>query len=140
MADTFQFRLVTPTGIVFEGPVDQAIAVGPLGEFGVLAGHTDFITSLTPGMLTLRLAGGGSNEYLLTGGLAEVKDGAMAVLALEALDPASIDSAAAASDEQAADERLSQLSFYDPGYGEAEQALQLARARHHISELSRVSH
>ena len=140
MADAFQSRLVTPTGIVFEGQIDEAIAVGPLGEFGVLAGHTDFITSLTPGMLTLRLAGGGSNEYLLTGGLAEVKDGAMAMLALEALDSTSVDSAAAASDEQAAEERLSQLSFYDPGYADAEQALQLARARHHISELSRVSH
>jgi len=140
MADTFQFRLVTPTGIVFEGQIEQAIAVGPLGEFGVLAGHTDFITSLTPGMLTLRLTGGGSNEYLLTGGLAEVKDGAMSVLALEALDPASVDSAAAASDEQAAEDRLAQLSFYDAGYADAEQALQLARARHHISELSRVSH
>jgi len=140
MADTFQFRLVTPTGIVFEGQIDQAIAVGPLGEFGVLAGHTDFITSLTPGMLTLRLADGASNEYLLTDGLAEVKDGAMAVLALEALDPASVDSNAAASEEHAAGERLAQLSFYDAGYGEAEQALQLARARHHISELSRVSH
>jgi F-type H+-transporting ATPase subunit epsilon len=140
MADTFQFRLVTPTGVVFEGQIDQAIAVGPLGEFGVLAGHTDFITSLTPGMLTLRLAGGGSKEYLLTGGLAEVRDGAMAVLALEALAPASVDSNAAASDEQAAEERLAQLSFYDAGYGEAEQALQLARARHHISELSRGPH
>jgi F-type H+-transporting ATPase subunit epsilon len=140
MADTFQFRLVTPTGIVFEGPIEQAIAVGPLGEFGVLAGHTDFITSLTPGMLTLKPASGAPNEYLLTGGLAEVKDGAMSVLALEALNPASVDSAAAASDEQAAEDRLAQLSFYDAGYSEAEQALQLARARHHISELSRVSH
>ena len=140
MADTFQFRLVTPTGIVFEGLVEQVVAVGPLGEFGVLAGHTDFITSLTPGMLTLRPHSGTLDEYLLTGGLAEVKDGAMSVLALEALDPASVDSTAAASDEQAAGERLAQLSFYDPGYADAEQALQLARARHQIAQLTRTQH
>jgi hypothetical protein len=34
MADTFQFNLVTPTGVLFDGPAEQVTAVGALGEFG----------------------------------------------------------------------------------------------------------
>ena len=81
MADTFQFKLVTPTGVLFDGPVEQVTAVGALGEFGVLAAHINYITSLVPGMLTIRTADGQTLEFLVTGGLVEVKDGVMTVLA-----------------------------------------------------------
>src|ERR1700690_2917027 len=95
MADTFQFKLVTPTGVLFDGLVEQATAVGALGEFGVLPLHTNFITSLVPGILTLKIGEGSYEEFLLAGGLAEVKDGVMTVLAIEAQTPDAIDSAAA---------------------------------------------
>ncbi len=70
MAETFPFKLVSPTGIVYEGPVEQATAIGANGEFGVLAGHINFITSITPGVITLKLADGSLTEYMLAGGLA----------------------------------------------------------------------
>jgi F-type H+-transporting ATPase subunit epsilon len=140
MADTFPFRLVSPTGIVYEGPIERAIAIGALGEFGVLAKHTDYITSIVPGVLTLRLGDGSTTEYLLSGGLAEVKDGAMTVLALEAVPVAAVDPVAAAPEAKAAEEKLSQLSFYDPRYAEAEQAFRLARARAQIDQLRRTLH
>ena len=140
MADTFQFRLITPTGIVYEGPVEQAIAIGALGEFAVLAAHTDYITAIEPGMLTLRLAGGATNEYLLSGGLAEVRDGAMVILALDAEPPASVDSVAAASEVQAAEEKLAHLSAYAPDYAEADHQLKLARARANATQLRRTTH
>ena len=140
MAETFPFRLIAPTGIVYEGPVEQAIAIGALGEFGVLAGHINYITSIAPGVLTLRLGNGSATEYLLAGGLTEVKDGAMTVLALDASPIASVDPVAAAPEVQEAERKLSQMSFYDPGYGEAQQALQLARARAEIANLRRVVH
>jgi len=138
MAETFQLRLVTPTGILYEGPVEEATAIGALGEFTVLANHTDYITSLSPGVITLRVGDGSATEYLLSGGLAEVKDGAMTVLALEAVPLAAVDPIAAVPDVRAAEEKLSQMSFYDPGYAEAEQALGVARARAEINHLRRV--
>ncbi len=140
MADTFQFKLVSPTGIVYEGPVEQATAIGANGEFGVLAGHINFITSITPGVITLKLADGSLTEYLLTGGLAEVKDGAMTVLASEATPLSAVDPASAAPEVQAAEHKLAQMSFYDPGYQEAEQALRAARARAEIAYLRRAPH
>jgi F-type H+-transporting ATPase subunit epsilon len=140
MADNFPFRLIAPTGIIYEGPVEEVIAVGALGEFGVLANHVNYITSILPCVVTLRLSNASVNEYLVTGGLAEVKDGAMTMLADEAMPVAAVDSAAAVPEVQEAEMKLSQLSFYDPGYAEAEQALRLARTRAEIAQLRRALH
>ena len=52
MATTFAFKFVTPTGVLFDGQAEQVNAVNPLGEFGILADHTNYITSLVPGLLT----------------------------------------------------------------------------------------
>ena len=128
MADSFPLKLVTPTGIVFEGQVKQVTAVGPLGEFGVLADHINFITSLLPGLLKIDREGI-HEAWVISGGLAEVKDGAMTVLANGAQVPASINRADAESEEREANERMSTISYYDAGYAAAEEALLLARAR-----------
>jgi len=140
MADTFQFKLVTPTGVLFDGAVEQAVAVGKLGEFGVLPAHTNFITSLVPGILTLKLGESNYNEFLLAGGLAEVKDGVMTVLALEAEAPGAVDSAAAATEVGPAEDRLSEMSTLDLDYEDAAQALALARARSQVNQLRRAPH
>lgn len=140
MADTFQFKLVTPTGVLFDGAVEQVTAVGALGEFGVLPLHTNFITSLVPGILTLKLGEASYDEFLLAGGLAEVKDGVMTVLALEAQTPSTVDSAAALNEIAPAEERLSHMSMFDPRYEEAVQALAVARVRSQVNQFLRASH
>jgi len=129
MAASFQFRLITPTGVVFEGSVEEVSAIGPLGEFGVLADHINFITSLVPGVLEARLAEGRAMHWVVSGGLAEVKDGVLTVLASGAEAPESVDGVAAVAEVQAADSKFSSLSFYDPDYAPAQEALLLARAR-----------
>ena len=95
MAATFPFRLVTPTGIVFEGDAAEVSAIGPLGEFGILPEHINFITSLVPGVLEARLPDGTAMHWVVSGGLAEVKDSVLTVLASSAESPERIDGAAA---------------------------------------------
>lgn len=129
MASSFPFRLITPTGVVFEASVEEVSAIGPLGEFGVLADHINFITSLVPGVLEARLPEGRAIHWVVSGGLAEVKDGVLTVLASSAETPESVDGIAAAAEVQAADSKFSNLSFYDPDYAPAQEALMLARAR-----------
>jgi F-type H+-transporting ATPase subunit epsilon len=129
MASTFPFRLLTPTGIVFEGAAEEVSAIGPLGEFGILPEHINFITSLVPGILEARLPDGSKMRWVVSGGLAEVKDSAMTVLASSAESPETVDAAAAAAEVDEADKQFSSLSFYDPNYQAAQEALQLARAR-----------
>ena len=129
MAATFPFRLVTPTGIVFEGDAAEVSAIGPLGEFGILPEHINFITSLVPGVLEARLPVGTAMHWVVSGGLAEVKDSVLTVLGSSAESPERIDSAAAAAEVQQADEVFSNTSFYDPSYAAAQDALKLAQAR-----------
>jgi F-type H+-transporting ATPase subunit epsilon len=129
VASSFPFRLITPTGVVFEASVEEVSAIGPLGEFGVLADHINFITSLVPGVLEARLPEGSVMHWVVSGGLAEVKDGVLTVLASSAETPESVDGIAAAAEVQSADSKFSNLSFYDPDYAPAQEALLLARAR-----------
>ncbi len=139
MAATFSFTLVTPTGVVAEGQAEEVSAIGPLGEFGVLPDHINFITSLVPGVLEARLPDGEAMHWVVSGGLAEVKDGVMTVLASSAESPESIDATAAAAQAQDADEKFSNLSFYDPAYAPAHDALMLARARVEAAALKPAS-
>jgi ATP synthase, Delta/Epsilon chain, beta-sandwich domain len=85
MLPNFPFKLVTPADVMFNGPVKQVVAVNAAGEFGVLAQHMNFITQVLPDVVTVELADGPIEHYLLTsGGLAEVKGGAMMIIAAEA--------------------------------------------------------
>ncbi len=139
MASTFQFRLLTPTGIVFEGDAAEVSAIGPLGEFGVLPDHINFITSLVPGVLEAQLPDGSKMHWVLSGGLAEVKDGVMTVLASSAESPETIDASAAKTQVQEADQKFSNTSFYDPNYAAARDALKLAEARVEATDLKLTS-
>jgi F-type H+-transporting ATPase subunit epsilon len=129
MASTFPFRLVTPTGIVFEGDAAEVSAIGPLGEFGVLPEHINFITSLVPGVLEAQLPDGSKLHWVISGGLAEVKDSVLTVLASSAESPETIDAGAAKTEAKEADEKFSTMSFYDPTYPATQEALKLAEAR-----------
>jgi F-type H+-transporting ATPase subunit epsilon len=140
MAEAFPFRLVTPTGVVFDSNVEEVTAVGPLGEFGVLAEHINFITSLVPGILEAQLPGGAVARWVVSGGLAEVKDGVMTVLANGAEAPDNVDPAAAQAEAQAAEQKFSATSFFDPAYPTVNEALQLARARVEAANLKTASH
>src|SRR5579875_3537301 len=124
------FKLVTPVGVLIDEQVREVTAVNPLGEFGVLPEHVDYITSLEPGILTVRMGDGRERFYLLYGGLAEVKDGQLTVLAqgAEAIEELAAQPEAATAIEAAA-ERLRHLSFYEPEYENALRALKLAQAR-----------
>ena len=140
MAETFPFRLVTPTGIVFEGEAVEVSAIGPLGEFGILAEHINFITSLVPGVLEAKLPDGTSRHWVVSGGLAEVRNGLLTVLASGAESPETVDAAAAAQQVKEADDQFSNLSFYDPNYPAAQEALALARARVEAATLKTTAH
>jgi F-type H+-transporting ATPase subunit epsilon len=49
MAEKLRFWLVSPQRELFAGAVDQVDAPGSEGDFGVLAGHAPFMTTLKEG-------------------------------------------------------------------------------------------
>ena len=89
---TFHFDLVSPEKLAFSGDVDQVDIPGVEGDFGVLAGHAPVVAAIRPGILTVTI-GGTKQKIIVLGGLAEVSDKGLTVLAdvatsLEELDRA----------------------------------------------------
>jgi F-type H+-transporting ATPase subunit epsilon len=80
MPTTFHFDLVSPEKLAFSGEVDQVDVPGIEGDFGVLAGHAPVVAAIRPGILTV-IAGGTQQKIIVLGGLAEVSDKGLTVLA-----------------------------------------------------------
>jgi F-type H+-transporting ATPase subunit epsilon len=89
---TFHFDLVSHEKFAFTGEVDQVDVPGVEGDFGVLAGHAPVVAAIRPGILTV-IIGGTHQKIIVLGGLAEMSDKGLTVLAdvatsLEELDRA----------------------------------------------------
>jgi len=80
MPTTFHFDLVSPEKLAFSGEVDQVDVPGAEGDFGVLAGHAPVVAAIRPGILTVT-TGGTHRKIIVLGGLAEVSDKGLTVLA-----------------------------------------------------------
>ena len=81
MAD-LHFELVTPERLVLADDVYMVVVPGAEGEFGVLAGHAPFMSTLRDGDLAVyRSAGGQPERIRVSGGFAEVSDRGLTVLA-----------------------------------------------------------
>ncbi|MSP31307.1 MAG: F0F1 ATP synthase subunit epsilon [Pseudolabrys sp.] len=78
--ETFHFELVSPEKLLFSGEVEQVDVPGAEGDFGVLAGHAPFVSTLRPGILTVHGAGG-EQKIVVLGGFAEVSAEGLTVLA-----------------------------------------------------------
>ena len=83
-----QLEIVTPAGSALTTETDEVIVPGAEGEFGVLAGHTPFMSALKPG--TLRYRAQGTTQSLAIGaGLVEVTGQNRVVVLTDKATPAS---------------------------------------------------
>ncbi|MBC9880897.1 F0F1 ATP synthase subunit epsilon [Bradyrhizobium sp. INPA01-394B] len=89
---TFHFDLVSPEKLAFSGDVDQVDIPGVEGDFGVLAGHAPVVAAIRPGILTVTTAGK-HEKIIVLGGLAEVSEKGLTVLADVATSLAELDRA-----------------------------------------------
>ena len=110
---TFHFDLVSPERLAFSGEVDQVDIPGVEGDFGVLAGHAPVIAAIRPGILTVR-TGGSVETIVVLGGLAEVSEKGLTVLAdvatsIEDLDRAGFADAIAEMESKLSDYAGSEL-------------------------------
>ncbi len=110
MAKTFTLDIVTPRGVVFQGEVEHVRAPGVQGSFGVLDGHTPFITPLEIGEIDVRAEGGDEKIFATSGGIADVSPGKFLLLVETAEDASEIDLERAESAQQRAVERLMDIT------------------------------
>lgn len=90
---TFHFDLVSPEKIAFSGEVEQVDIPGVEGDLGVMAGHAPLVASIRPGIMTVTV-GGKHEKIIVLGGLAEISEKGLTVLADTATSVAELDAAA----------------------------------------------
>jgi F-type H+-transporting ATPase subunit epsilon len=125
-----RLEVVTPERQVLSAEVDEVSAPGALGYFGVLPGHTPFLTTLGVGELGYR--SGNQWEYLsITWGYAEVLPNKVTVLSETAEMAEEIDIERAERAKRRAEERLREWSttVADVDFERASVALQRAVIR-----------
>jgi F-type H+-transporting ATPase subunit epsilon len=128
MASTIRLELVTPERLLLSEEVDEVVAPGYEGEFGVLPEHTQFLAILNIGVLWYRKEGA-VQKIALGGGFAEVNHGRVVVMAdtAERADEIDVERAQRARDR--AEARLKELSMDDETYAKALAELQRALVR-----------
>lgn len=123
-----RFELATPNRLVVSEDVDEVVAPGLQGYFGVLPGHVPFLTSLQSGEVAYRI--GRSEQYLaVSGGFAEVQGDRVTILAERAERPEEIDRERALRARQRAERRLQGKTQEELDYTRALAAFSRALAR-----------
>lgn len=86
MAD-LHFELVTPEKLLRSDDVHMVVVPGSEGDFGVMAGHAPYMSTIRPGELAIYRAAGAEPERIpIEGGFAEVNEAGLTVLAEMALE------------------------------------------------------
>jgi F-type H+-transporting ATPase subunit epsilon len=83
---TLNLTLVTPEATFFSGPAAMVEAPGTLGDFGALAGHMPFISTLKPGVVRIHDEKDQIVRIFVSGGIAEVNNAACTILAERVVD------------------------------------------------------
>ncbi len=123
-----RFELVTPNRLVVSEDMDEVVAPGLQGYFGVLPGHVPFLTSLQSGEVSYRI--GRTEQYLaVSGGFAEVQGDRVTILAERAERPEEIDRERALRARQRAERRLQGKTQEEIDYARALTAFSRALAR-----------
>ncbi len=131
MADTFLLDLVTPERTLFSGAVQELVAPGVLGEFGVLPGHANMLAELKAGRLVYRDESG-EREMAAAGGFAEVTGERVTVLLDDAVYAEDLDSAALSQEIEELEGQA--LQPEDEGYSDWQDQLRWKKACSEVAE------
>jgi len=121
----FSLEVVTLKRLIFSGMVEGVTAPGSVGYFGILKGHTPFVSSLQPGIFTVTLPRGEKKTMAVSGGFLSTDGEKVIVLADSAEAPEEIDLERARASRDRAQGRLSENP---PDFDAARAKASLARA------------
>ena len=108
MADNIRLEVVTPEKIVVSEDAQIVACPGSLGEFGVLIGHTPFLTTLKTGIIRYTDADGNEKFMFVSGGFSEALPDKVTILAEAAEKQKDIDIERAKAALERAEKRLSE--------------------------------
>jgi F-type H+-transporting ATPase subunit epsilon len=133
MAENIRLEVVTPEQSVVSENAQIVMAPGSLGEFGVLSGHTPFLTTLRTGALKYKDESGSERFVFISSGFAEALPDRVTVLAESAERRKNIDIERAKAAADRAEQRL-QSGAEDVDFVRAKAALMRAISRIQLAE------
>jgi F-type H+-transporting ATPase subunit epsilon len=136
-AKTMHVEIVTAERKLYSGEADAIQAPGSEGQLGILPRHATLLTTLAPGVLSIRLAGA-EETIFVSGGFLEVSNNTVTVLADAAEHAEDIDQARAEEARRRSQERLAQAQS-NVERAQLEAALQRAILRLRVAETARHS-
>ena len=130
MAQQIRLEVVTAKGAVVSEDVDIVNAPGYGGDFGVLANHAPFLSTIKIGTLTYE-QGRKRETLMISGGFCEVSNNKITFLVESAEFGSEIDVDRAMRAKERAEKRLAQAAQHDEQFNRAraEAALKRAMAR-----------
>jgi len=135
MAQNIKLEVVTPEKAVVDEEAKIVVAPGSLGEFGVLSGHTTFLTTLKTGIIRYMDANDQEHFVFVSGGFAEALPDKVTVLAESAERRRDIDLARAKAAIERAEKRLAaQRQKESLDFTRARAALERALQRLNLAE------
>ena len=93
MAEAFQFELVSPERLLVSEPVESVVIPGSEGEMTVMADHAPVMTTVKPGVVTVKTVAGAQERYVVFGGFADILATGCTLLAESAVAVKDIDRA-----------------------------------------------
>lgn len=81
MSNTLAITFLAPERAPLAITASEVILPGTEGLFTVMPGHTPFLTTLGPGLVQIAKEGGEDDFYAVSGGICEVADSAVVILA-----------------------------------------------------------
>lgn len=93
MAEAFKFELVSPERLLVSEQVESVVIPGAEGEMTVMAQHAPVMTTIKPGVVTVKTAGGQEDRYVVFGGFADILPSGCTLLAESAVSVKDIDRA-----------------------------------------------
>ncbi len=128
--------VITPERLALDTPIEEVYAPGVMGEFGVLPKHVNFLTALAPGEVRYRESG--TDRYMaVSGGVCEVLDDGVTILADTAEPAEDIDVERAAAAERRALDHLEKLTPGSPECDEMRAAAGRATVRRQVAARAR---
>jgi len=126
--DYMQLDIVTPEKAVLSRKVTEVIAPGSAGEFGVLLGHTPFLTTLRPGQIIAKAED--RDIYMAVGGgFAEVISDRVIILAESAILAEDVDTDAVKKELDLAQEKLKGLTKEDEDFAKWDNKVKKAEVK-----------
>ena len=81
MPPAFHAQLITPRQVLFDGQVQALVVPGSDGYFGILANHAPLMADMEIGEVVITLPDGERRYFAVAGGVCEVRDNEVVLLA-----------------------------------------------------------